>query len=489
MDAVAVTGATGYIGGRLVPLLLEAGARVRCLVRDPERLASRPWRDEVEVREADVLAPHGLEAALAGCSTAYYLIHSMGASERGFEDRDRRAARQFGEAARRAGVRHIIYLGGLGNPEEGLSRHLASRQETGRDLARAGVPVTEFRAAVIVGSGSLSFEMIRYLTERLPVMVTPRWVQTRVQPIAVRDVLRYLVAASEDPGAGHRVVEIGGPDVMSYRELMLEYARARGLRRILLPVPVLSPRLSSYWVNLVTPIPASIARPLVEGLTSEVVVRDPGPARRYGVSTMPYREAVARALDRTRQGAVATLWSDSLSAVPRGTPAPDRLHDTEGLLVDRRSRAVRAPAATTFDVLARQGGERGWYAYDGLWRLRGGLDRLQGGIGMRRGRRDAERLLPGDPLDFWRVESVEPSRHLQLRAEMKLPGRAWLRYDVVAVDDSACHLTQTASFEPHGLAGFLYWWTLYPFHRLMFPALLRAIAARAETGPAGATPS
>ncbi|MEJ2287480.1 MAG: SDR family oxidoreductase [Deinococcales bacterium] len=488
MATIAVTGATGYIGGRLVPLLLEEGHRVRCLVREPERLAARPWRDRVEVRRADVLASEGLEESLEGCDAAFYLVHSMGASEQGFEDRDRAGARHFGAASRRAGVGHIVYLGGLGAEGEGLSRHLASRQETGRELARAGVPVTEFRAAVIVGSGSLSFEMIRYLTERLPVMVTPRWVETRVQPIAVRDVLQYLSAAVTRPARGHAVVEIGGPDVLTYRELMLGYAAVRGLRRVLLPVPVLSPRLSSYWVNLVTPIPASIARPLIEGLGSEVVVHDPEPARAFGVVPMPYRKAVELALDRTRQGAVATLWSDSVSAVPRGTPSADRLSDTEGMLIDRRSRTVAASAACAYEVLVRQGGDRGWYAYDGLWRLRGWLDRLQGGVGMRRGRRDPDTLLPGDPLDFWRVESVEPARYLQLRAEMKLPGRAWLRYDVEALPGIGCRVTQTATFEPHGLAGFLYWWALYPFHRLMFPALLQAVAQRAEQTMAAAAP-
>ncbi len=488
MATIAVTGATGYIGGRLVPRLLDAGHVVRCLVREPERLAARPWRERVEVVRADVLDPAGLEPALRGCDVAAYLVHSMGASEHGFEDRDRIAARGFGEAAARAGVRHIVYLGGLGDPSAPLSRHLASRQETGRELARAGVAVTEFRAAVIVGSGSLSFEMIRYLTERLPVMVTPRWVETRVQPIAVRDVLSYLLAAVERPAAGHAIVEIGGPEVLSYRELMLGYAAVRGLRRWLLPVPVLSPRLSSYWVNLVTPVPAAIARPLIEGLASEVIVRDHGPARAYGVPPTPYREAVEIALDRTRQGAVATLWSDSLSAVPRGTPPPDRLHDTEGMLVDRRSRAVAAPAERTFEVLAAQGGARGWYAYDRLWHLRGAIDRLRGGVGMRRGRRDPDDLLPGDPLDFWRVESVEAPSHLQLRAEMKLPGRAWLRYDLHALGPSSCRLTQTAYFEPHGLAGFAYWWSLYPFHRLIFPAMLRAVAVRAEAVPDRSAP-
>ncbi len=480
MATIAVTGATGYIGGRLVPLLLEQGHSVRCLVREPARLASRAWRDRVVVEAADVLEPDGLEASLRGCEAAFYLIHSMGASERGFEQRDRQAAHSFAAAAARAGVRHIVYLGGLGEAGPGLSRHLASRQETGRELASSGLRVTEFRAAIIVGSGSLSFEMIRYLTERLPVMVTPRWVETRVQPIAVRDVLHYLAAALERPPEGHAVVEIGGPDVLTYRGLMLGYARARGLRRTLVPVPVLSPRLSSYWVNLVTPIPGAIARPLIEGLTSEVVVRDPAPARAYGVEPMPYPRALEVALDRTRQGAVATLWSDSLSAVPRGTPPADRLRDTEGLLVDQRHRRVDAGAGPTFAALERQGGDLGWYAYDVLWRLRGWLDRLQGGIGMRRGRRDPNTLLPGDPLDFWRVESVDPPRHLQLRAEMKLPGRAWLRWDITPDGPDHCHLSQTAYFEPHGLAGFLYWWSLYPLHRLMFPAMARAIAGRAE---------
>jgi uncharacterized protein YbjT (DUF2867 family) len=482
MARVLVTGATGYLGGRLVPLLLEDGHEVRCLVRDGARLASKPWRDQVEVVEGDALDPDSLTGAADGCEVLAYLIHAMGASERGFEDRDRRAAAAVAGEAARAGVRHIVYLGGLGDAEAGMSRHLASRQEVGRVLARSGVPVTEFRAAIVVGSGSLSFEMIRYLTERLPVMVTPRWVDTRVQPIAVDDVLAYLRAAPDHPPDGHRVVEVGGPDILTYRLLMEGYAEARGLKRLMIPTPVLSPRLSSYWINLVTPIPASIARPLVDGLASEVIVNDPEPARRYAVQPMRYRTAVKLALDRTAQGAPLTLWSDAVSAVPRGTPPSDKFVDQEGMLLDRRVRVVEADPEACFRAIVRLGGEYGWRVFDWLWQARGLLDRLVGGVGMRRGRRDPTELLPGDTLDFWRVEDVVPGRLLQLRAEMKLPGRAWLRFDLVPQDDGTTELRQTAFFEPRGLLGFLYWGLVSPFHALVFPAMLRDLARRAEAG-------
>ena len=482
---VLVTGATGYIGGRLIPRLLETGVSVHCLVRDRERLRGKGWFDEVEVAEADVLLPKSLDAALAGVHTAYYLIHSMGTAEAGFENRDLQAAANFAAAAQKAGVQHIIYLGGLGAGHKGMSRHLASRQETGRALAAGGVPVTEFRAAIIVGSGSISFEMVRYLSERLPIMVTPKWVETKVQPIAIRDVLAYLQGALTRIPTGHHIVEIGGPDVLSYREMMLSYARVRGLRRTMLSTPVLSPKLSSYWINLITPIPASIARPLVEGLTSEVVVDDLGPAGAYGVRPISYETAVKLALDRTTQGAVETLWSGALAAVPRGTPVSEklpaaRLQDTEGMFCDRRVRRVRASNVTTFRALVRIGGEEGWYTFDWLWQLRGILDRLVGGVGMRRGRRDPDTLQAGDALDFWRVESVVPGDHLQLRAEMKVPGRAWLRFDICDAKDGESMVQQTAFFEPKGLFGLLYWWSVYPFHLFIFPSMLSAIGRRAE---------
>ena len=476
---VLVTGATGYIGGRLVPRLLEAGFSVRCLVRDRERLRGKAWFEDVEAAEADVLEADGLTAALSGVHTAYYLIHSMGAAEAGFEDRDLRAARNFAAAAKDAGVEHIVYLGGLGAGHKGMSKHLASRQATGEALATAGVPVTEFRAAIIVGSGSISFEMVRYLSERLPVMITPKWVETKVQPIAIRDVLSFLQGALARPPKGHHIVEIGGPNVLTYREMMLTYARVRGLQRRMISTPVLSPRLSAYWVNLITPIPASIARPLVEGLTSEVIVDDPEAAKVYSVRPISYETAVKLALDRTTQGAIETLWSGALAAVPRGTPDAEKLQDTEGMFFDRRVRHFHASRENAFQAVVRIGGDEGWYTFDWLWQLRGILDRMVGGVGMRRGRRDQNSLQAGDALDFWRVESVAPGEHLQLRAEMKVPGRAWLRFDVQETEGGSV-VRQTAFFEPKGLLGLLYWWAVYPFHLFIFPTMLGAIAKRAE---------
>ena len=483
MNTILVTGATGYIGGRLVPRLLAQDRQVRCMVRDAKRLTARPWASDVEVVEADALEPASLDTALSGIDTAYYLIHSMGTSAKGFEDRDRVAAENFATAAERAGVKHIIYLGGLGDADKGMSPHLASRQETGQYLAKTSVPVSEFRAAIIVGSGSISFEMLRYLTERLPIMVTPLWVSTRVQPIAVRDVLSYLERAPEHvPDIDtHNVIEIGGPDVMTYREMMLNYADIRGLKRVMFPTPVLSPKLSSYWVNLITPIPASIARPLVDGLTSEVIVDDAEPAKTYGVRPITYETAVKLALDRTNQGAIETLWSGALAAVPRGTPPAERLQDTEGMLFDRRVRHFSTDRQHVFDAIVRIGGEEGWYTFNWLWQLRGLLDRLLGGVGMRRGRRDPKQLMPGDTLDFWRVESIQNGDHLQLRAEMKVPGRAWLRFDVRDSDQPGhTEVVQTAYFEPKGLGGFLYWWSIFPLHAFIFPSMINAIGKRAK---------
>ena len=480
---VLVTGATGYIGGRLVPRLLAAGHRVRCMARDPSRLAGRPWPG-VELVAGDALDPASLDRALAGVDAAYYLIHSLAAGERGFEERDRAAARNFGAAAVRADVTQVLYLGGLGESRAELSRHLRSRQETGEALRASGARVTEFRAAVIVGSGSLSFEMIRYLAERVPIMVTPRWVRTRCQPIAVRDVLDYLVAALGRPEADGRVFEIGGPAVLTYGEMMLGYARIRGLRRWLVPVPVLTPRLSSYWVDLVTPIPRAYARTLVEGLRNEVVVHDDAAARLFGITATPYLEAVRLALDDVEHGQVETDWAGSFPAGPGdGTVS---MEEREGRIFERRTHTVQASADEVYAVFTGLGGKRGWPSADFLWRMRGAFDRLVGGVGMRRGRRHPDELRPGDALDFWRVESVEPGRSLRLRAEMKVPGRAWLVFEVAPNGPGRSRLLQVAVFEPRGLLGALYWYGLYPAHKIVFSGMVEAISRRAEAAAAKA---
>ncbi len=473
-----VTGATGYVGGRLVPRLLEAGRRVRVLARDPARLAGRPWAAQVEVVRGDVHDPATLAPALAGVDVAYYLVHSMG-DHAAFATRDRDAARAFGEAARAAGVRRIVYLGGLGEADAPLSDHLRSRQETGEALRAAGVPVTELRAAVIVGSGSISFEMIRWLVERLPVMVCPRWVYQRIQPIAISDVLAYLVAAPGVEAAAGRIVEIGGADVLTYRDMMLVYAARRGLRRHLIPVPVLTPRLSSHWVRWMTPVPASIARPLVEGLRNEVVVRDDAARRLFpDIHPLGYGEAIDRALERLEAGEVETAWSDALASSPGGVPTV-QLSVAEGMIVERRSLHVDLPPEPLFRSFSGLGGERGWLAWNWAWELRGVADQLAGGPGFRRGRRDPDHLRPGDALDFWRVEAVEPGRSVRLRAEMKVPGRAWLQFEA-RPRDGGSELVQTAFFAPRGLAGHLYWYALYPVHAAIFSSLVRRVAERAR---------
>jgi uncharacterized protein YbjT (DUF2867 family) len=477
---ILVTGATGYVGGRLVEHLLEHGYPVRVMVRDATRLIGRSWQERVEVVEGDVLKAETLPRALDGIEVAYYLIHSMiGNSD--FHERDLLAARTFSSAAKQAGVEHLIYLGGLGNPEEQqLSHHLRSRQQTGDALREAGVPVTEFRAAVIVGSGSLSFEMVRYLAERLPVMICPHWVFTRIQPIAVGDVLDYLVGALEQPASRGQIIEIGGADVVTYGDMMLGYARLRNLRRVLLPVPVLTPRLSSYWIHLVTPIPSSLARPLVEGLRNEVVVRDERARELFPtIQPMDYQTAVARALDRIERGEVNTSWSDALFTTQRDVP-PVVLSTEEGMIREVRRLVVRAPAEAVYQVAASLGGERGWLFLNWMWHLRGALDRLVGGVGMRRGRRDSVTLRVGDAVDFWRVEAVEPGRLVRLRAEMKVPGRAWLQFEAVPLEGGYTRLVQTAFFAPRGLPGLLYWYSLYAIHGVIFAGMCKRIAEAAE---------
>ena len=476
---ILVTGATGYIGGRLVPRLLAAGYRVRCLVRDPGRLQGRSWRQNVEVATGDVLRPDSLPAAMQGVAAAYYLVHSMGGGS-GFHERDIEAARNFAASAAAAGVARIIYLGGLAESKPGLSEHLRSRQQTGSALREAGVPVTEFRAGVIVGSSSLSFELIRYLTERVPVMVCPRWVFTRTQPIGIADVLEYLTAALRVPESSGRIIEIGGADVVTYGDMMMIYAAVRGLKRWLVPVPVLTPRLSSMWVNLVTPIPGSIARPLIEGLRNENVVHDPAAMTLFpAIRPIGYRRAVERALERLKASAIESAWSDaqSSSGLP-GTPVT--LTNREGMIVEHRQRVVDAPAEQLFDVFTSLGGNNGWLFMNWAWRLRGLADRLLGGVGLRRGRRDPVELRVGDALDFWRVEAVESGRLLRLRAEMKVPGQAWLQFQAETSPEGRALLQQTAYFAPRGLPGWLYWYGLYPIHRIIFSGFIEAVARRAE---------
>ncbi len=485
---VLVTGATGYVGGRLVPRLLAAGADVRVMVRDPGRLSGRAWLPAVRVVAGDVLRPETVAAALQGVDVAYYLVHSMRGGPN-FEHRDAEAAAAFGRAAAAAGVRRIVYLGGLGDAATELSHHLRSRQECGLALASAGVPVTEFRAGVIVGSGSVSFEMVRYLTERLPAMICPKWVSTRAQPIAIRDVLAYLVAALTVPESAGRVIELGGADVLTYGEMMRGYAAVRGLRRWLLTVPVLTPRLSSYWVHLITPIPADIARPLIDGLRNEVIVRDGGVARRLfpDVEPLGYREAVRLALERLKASAVETSWSDALAA-SRADRDVVTLTQREGMTFERREILVAASPDATHRTVCGLGGARGWPVMGWAWRIRGALDRLVGGVGMRRGRRHPDELRTGDALDFWRVEAVEAPSLLRLRAEMKVPGEAWLEFETRPEGDGT-RLVQTAIFAPKGLLGHVYWTLLYPFHALIFGRMVRRLARTAEAaGRAPAAP-
>jgi uncharacterized protein YbjT (DUF2867 family)/uncharacterized protein YndB with AHSA1/START domain len=476
---VLVTGATGYIGGRLVPRLLAAGYRVRCLVRDARRAQGRSWSEQVELIEGDATRPETLPAALAGVSAAYFFIHSL-SDTADYRERDMTVARSFGRAAKAAGVARIIYLGGLGDPDADLSTHLRSRQETGVALAEAGVPVTEFRSAIVVGSGSLSFEMIRHLTERLPVMICPRWVFTRIQPIAIADVLSYLVAALERPASAGQVIEIGGADVLSYGDMMKGYARARGLRRLLIPVPALTPRLSAHWVNWMTPVNAGIVYPLIEGLRNEVVVRDDAARQIFpDIKPIGYEAALSKALANLEAGHVETSWADSLIS-SCGDVRPVELTSDEGMQIERRQVVVNAPPADVYAIFSGIGGNRGWFYADWLWRLRGVADRLVGGPGFRRGRRHPDEVRVGDALDFWRVEAVEPGRLLRLRAEMKLPGRAWLQFEALPRDTGQTLLIQTAYLAPKGLSGLVYWYGLYPFHGAIFGNMAREIGERAE---------
>ena len=475
---VLVTGASGYVGGRLVAVLIERGYRVRCLVRTPAKVLSAPWRGSVEIVQGDVGGD--LDEAMAGVDAAFYLVHSIGSSAE-WAEHDRAVAENFRCAAEVAGLRRIIYLGGLGDHSAGtLSEHLASRQEVGAELAKGSVPVVELRAAVVIGSGSASFEMLRYLVEVLPAMVTPRWVDTKCQPVAVRDVLHFLAESLTADVTG-RVLDVGGPEVMTYRQMMAQYAEVAGLRRrIVVPVPFLTPGLSSRWIGLVTPIPPLLARPLIQSLVNDVIVTGNAASDAMPIEQLSYREAVELALGHSISGDVPTSWAHAeLGGRPPAEPQPTDPAWSGGTVnLDQRTRHVAASPAELFHVVCSIGGKQGWYASDWLWSLRGVLDSLIGGVGMRRGRLHSQ-LSVGDPLDFWRVEALTADRLLRLRAEMRLPGEAWLEWQIEP-DVSGSTITQTARFHPRGLLGRLYWIAVAPFHRFIFPGLLGGITADAE---------
>jgi len=476
---IIVTGATGYVGGRLVPKLLEAGFRVRCLGRSISKLRSRSWSNHprLQLGEVDFLDQASLASGMRVAHAAYYLVHSMQSAGASYAETDRALAQSFAEAAASAGVRRVIYLGGLGEEGEGLSKHLASRRDVEAALRSTDVPVTVFRAAMIIGSGSASFEILRYLVQRLPVMITPKWVRTECQPIAIRNVINYLVMCLNSPETIGNTLDIGGRDVMTYQQIMNELADSLGLpARWVVPIPILTPRLSSLWIHLVTPISQHLARPLAEGLRNRVVCRDERAQQLMPQPLLSVREAIDAAIARWRGATIETAWSDA-GPIPGD---PDWAGGT--VFTDQRTITIAADAETVFRAVCSIGGSQGYYAADWLWRIRGAMDRLIGGPGLRRGRRHPESLSVGDALDFWRVRELIPGKLLRLIAEMKLPGIAELSFEVQPSpgDAHTTRLVQTARFKPRGLLGLAYWYTVLPLHRCVFSGMLRGLAAKAE---------
>lgn len=473
---ILLTGATGYVGGRLLTVLQQQKRRVRCLTRRPEAM-ERQSSEGCEIVKGDVLDRASLDDAMKGVDTAYYFVHSMGAAK-DFEEEDRIAATNFSQAAAAAGVRRIIYLGGLGNPDQTLSKHLRSRQETG-DLLRANHPqIIEFRASIVIGSGSLSFEMIRALVERLPIMICPKWVHVKAQPIAIEDLLAFLTAALDIPSESSQVYEIGGPDQMSYGEIMQEYARQRGLTRWMIPVPLLTPHLSSLWLGLVTPLYARVGRKLVESLRNPTLLSNNLAIRTFRLQPRSVSDAISRALVNEDREFAETRWSDALSSGGGLRTWGGQRFGSR--LVDSRSVSVPVSPEQAFAPIRRIGGKNGWYYGNWLWTIRGFIDLLVGGVGVRRGRRDPEELRVGDALDFWRVEAFERPQRLRLNAEMKLPGRAWLEFEVSPVENGST-IRQTAIFDPVGLPGILYWYGIYPLHKFVFAGMLRNLAYAATS--------
>jgi len=475
LKLVLVTGATGYIGGHLIPRLLEEGYQVRAFVRNPNKLENYNWRKRIQIAVGDVLLPETLESAIADVDAAYYFIHSMtGGAD--FADQDIVAARNFGEAARNAGVKRIIYLGGLGNPSAQLSEHLRSRQKTGDALRRSGVSVTEFRAAIIVGSGSISFEMIRYLAERVPTMICPRWVRTKVQPIPIEDVISYLVASLKNPESAKQIIEIGGADVLTYGDMMKDYARIRGLHRWLFHVPVLTPRLSSYWVHWVTPISASYARPLIEGLRNEVIVTN-NKAFKFFPHIKPsgYKHAVHQALQQLNPE-----YFQFRLELPKDTGHSVYFSKIQnGMIVEVRHKVVCSNVEAAYKAFTELGGPNGWPC-NIAWRLRAAIDRIIGGVGMRKGRPETGNINLGDTIDFLRVVKIKPNKMIRLKVEMKLPGNGWLEFEAKPVKDNLTDIVQTVFFAPKGLFGIAYWYLLQPIHRLIFAKIINKLATKAE---------
>ena len=474
---VLVTGASGYVGGRLVPRLLEEGCEVRCLARTPGKLTSAPWVRDVDVVKGSVEGD--LSDALAGIDVAVYLVHGIGDSI-DWSQKEQRDAEHFRRSCEVAGVKRIVYLGGMGSDADELSVHLRSRHKVGEVLASGPIPVCELRAAVIIGSGSASFEMLRYLTEVLPVMVTPKWVRTKSQPIAISDVLDYLVKVINAPAPFTGVYEIGGNDIISYAEMMAIYAEEAGLsKRRLIPVPLLTPGLSSHWVGLVTPVPASLAKPLVESLVNEVIVRNTKTVDELGRPKRTVREAISLALGRTASNEVPTSFSDA-DLRPFKPYVTDPAWSGGTQLSDERLRRSTATPEAMFQAVTSLGGEKGWHRGEWLWRVRGVLDQLWGGPGVRRGRRHPTQLDVGDFVDFWRVEELTPGAHLKLHAEMVLPGDAWIEWTIEPLENGSL-ITQRATYKPKGLLGRLYWYAVSPFHFLVFPGLLSGIVKDAES--------
>ena len=478
-ELILVTGATGYVGGRLVPRLLDAGYRVRCLVRDPRRLQGRSWYARVELVAGDALDGPSLEAACQDAFAAYYLIHGMQGDQRSAEH-DLQMARNFTLAAETQGVQRVIYLGELVDPTARLSPYLRSRHETGYVLRQNGVPVTEFRAGMIIGAGSALFEMIRYLAEREPVLVCPAWFFSLAQPISIRDVLDYLVAALKTPESSGKLVEIGGPTRLTYADMLLGYAKERSLKRSLIRTPFYLPRLSAYWVHMVTPIHWRTVLPLIEGLRANLVVQDDEAKRLFPqIVPLDFQEAVHDALGRVLSDVVETSWSDAL-VNSAGDATPYRFAVEEGMMLERRTLALDVTAGPVFRAYTGVGGARGWFFMDWAWAFRGWIDKAIGGVGIRRGRRHPDDIREGESLDFWRVEAVEKDRLMRLRAEMKIPGKAWLQFESAPQENGKTLLTETAYFAPRGFWGFLYWYAMWPFHAFLFDGLIRRIAARAR---------